>query len=115
MIQFYPDLSQRIDEMAEGDEDFRAELTQAIFEGLVELKAKYAEGLDKKDLVIIQQVRHKLKPTLSMFDLDLLSDSLQQGKEILETEGFSQKFNVHYRDFEVKINSAIEEVGKMVN
>lgn len=115
MIQFYPVLSQRIDEMAEGDEDFRAELTQAIFEGLVELKAKYAEGLDKKDLVIIQQVRHKLKPTLSMFDLDLLSDSLQKGKEILETEGFSQKFNEHYRDFEVKINSAIEEVGKMVN
>ncbi|GMQ23784.1 hypothetical protein Aoki45_04660 [Algoriphagus sp. oki45] len=114
MILFYPELSQRIEEMAEGDEDFRAELTKAIYDGLVELKAKYAEGLMKKDQVIIQQVRHKLKPTLAMFDLILLSDSLQQGKEILESEGFSQKFGVHYRDFEVKVSSAIEEVGKMV-
>ncbi|GMQ27367.1 hypothetical protein [Algoriphagus confluentis] len=115
MIQFYPELSQRIEEMAEGDKDFREELTKAILDGLVELKSKYAEGLIKKDQVIIQQVRHKLKPTLAMFDMFLLSDALQQGKEILEREGFSSKFNTHFRDFEVKVNSAIEEVTKLVS
>ena len=114
MTQFYTELPRRISEMAEGDEEFKSELTQAIFNGLLELKEKYAEGLKDQDLVKIQQIRHKVKPTLSMFDLDPLTNSLQEGKEILESEGFSSKFQTHFQDFFTKVEQAIVEVGHLV-
>ncbi|MDX5476863.1 MAG: hypothetical protein LPJ98_00285 [Cyclobacteriaceae bacterium] len=114
MTQIYTELPKRISEMAEGDEEFKSELTRAIFNGLLELKEVYAEGLKDRDLVKIQQIRHKLKPTLSMFDLDPLTKSLQEGKEILETEGFTSKFQVHFKDFFTKVEQAIAEVGDLV-
>lgn len=114
MTQIYAELPKRISEMAEGDEEFKSELTQAIFNGLLELKEKYAEGLKDQDEVKIQQIRHKVKPTLSMFDLDALTLSLQEGKEILESEGFSSKFENHFQDFFTKVEQAITEVGNLV-
>ncbi|WP_026951723.1 hypothetical protein [Algoriphagus mannitolivorans] len=114
MTQIYTELPKRISEMAEGDEEFRSELTQAIFNGLLELKEKYAEGLKDQDMVMIQQIRHKVKPTLLMFDLEPLTISLQEGKEILETEGFSSKFQDHFHDFFNKVEQAIAEVGTLV-
>ncbi|MDX5339123.1 MAG: hypothetical protein LPK25_08850 [Cyclobacteriaceae bacterium] len=114
MTQIYTELPKRISEMAEGDEEFKSELTQAIFTGLIELKEKYAEGLKDHDMVKIQQIRHKVKPTLSMFDLEPLSISLQEGKEILESEGFSSKFQHHFQDFFSKVEQAIAEVGNLV-
>lgn len=113
MTQIYTELPKRISEMAEGDEDFKSELTQAIFNGLLELKEKYAEGLKDRDQVKIQQIRHKVKPTLSMFELEPLSISLQEGKEILESEGFSSKFQNHFQDFFTKVEQAIVEVGSL--
>lgn len=114
MTQFYTELPQRIQEMAEGDEEFRIELTQAIYQGLLELKEKYSEGLQEHDMVKIQQIRHKVKPTLAMFDLDLLTDCLQRGKEILEAEGFDGDFKNHFEDFTKKVDQAILEVGSLV-
>lgn len=110
MSIFYPELNQRILEMAEGDNEFRLELTAAIHTGLLELKAKYAEGLHQKDEVIIQQIRHKVKPTIAMFEFDQLADSLLEGKTILESQGFGAAFEVHFHDFLKKIEVALEEV-----
>ena len=114
MTQFYADLPLRIQEMAEGDEEFRIELTQAIYQGLLELKEKYVEGLQEHDMVKIQQIRHKVKPTLAMFDLVLLTDCLQHGKEILEAEGFNADFKDHFQDFSSKVDQAILEVKTLV-
>jgi hypothetical protein len=113
MTHIYTALPQRVLEMAEGDEEFRMELTNAIFKGLIELKEKYTEGLLHQDLVKIQQIRHKLKPTLSMFELDPLTQSLQEGKEILDNFGFSEKFQNHFLDFTQKVEQAIKEVGTL--
>lgn len=115
MSSLYPDLSQRILEMSEGDDEFRVELTTAIYNGLVELATKYSEGLQNKDELKIQQIRHKLKPTLSMFEFDQLTDSLQEGKTILETEGFGVSFEMHFNDFLQKLKTAISEVENLQN
>ena len=60
MNQIYTELPSRINEMAEGDEEFKLELTNAIFNGLRELKEKYTEGILEHDVIKIQQIRHKL-------------------------------------------------------
>jgi hypothetical protein len=114
MTHIYTALPLRILEMAEGDEEFRIELTNAIFNGLNELKEKYTEGYLQKDLVKIQQIRHKVKPTLSMFELNPLTLTLQEGKDMLENEGFSESFRQHYQDFCQKVEQAIKEVGALI-
>lgn len=111
MEQIYPDLNQRIFDMSEGDEEFQKELTLAIYNGLVDLKEKYGEGSLEKDDLKIQQIRHKLKPTLSMFDLNHIVDELQVGKEIIESEGFDgDNFNAHYKNLQEKLDIAIKRV-----
>ncbi len=115
MSIYYPELNQRILEMADGDDEFRIELTSAVYNGLVELQNVYTEGRAEKNEVIIQQIRHKVKPTLAMFEFYQLSDSLQKGKMILESEGFGEAFEVHFQDFLDKIKVALMEVSLLKN
>ncbi len=115
MSDNFPELNQRILEMAEGDEEFRLELTSAIYQGLLELEVKYSEGFQNKDEVKIQQIRHKIKPTLAMFDFNLLTDSMQKGKAILESEGFGDSFESHYHEFIEQVKAAAKEVNRLNN
>lgn len=115
MSNFYPELNQRILEMSEGDDEFRIELTSAIYNGLVELQSKYGEGIEEQDEVKIQQIRHKIKPTLSMFEFDGLIDCLNEGKTILESQGFGEAAKSHYQDFLQKVKIAIAEVNRLKN
>lgn len=109
------ELNQRILEMSEGDDEFRLELTTAIFSGLQELKSNYTDGAVAHDELKIQQIRHKIKPTVAMFDFGQLADSLQQGKEILESEGFGIAFESHFTDFIQVVDGAIAEVERLRN
>ncbi|MCS5489434.1 hypothetical protein [Algoriphagus limi] len=113
MSLIYPELSQRIEEMSEGDEEFKKELTQAIFAGLKELKQFYSDGMVQRDLEVIQQIRHKVKPTLGMFEFEDLANSLQNGKEILESVGFGSEFQTHYESFIKQVDRAIDEVKRL--
>jgi hypothetical protein len=106
-----PDLNQRILKMAEGDDEFRVELIAAIYSGLQELKSIYAEGLAEKNEVKIQQIRHKVKPTLAMFGFDELAKVIQEGKEILESEGFGTAFEDHFQIFLSAIALTLKEVS----
>ncbi|MBN7810824.1 hypothetical protein J0A68_07650 [Algoriphagus sp. H41] len=115
MSNIYPELGQRILEMAEGDDEFRVELTSAIYTGLLELKARYSEGTADRDEEKIQQIRHKIKPTVTMFEFDQLADSLQKGKEILDSEGFGDSFDSHFQLFLLLVDSALMEVGRLKN
>jgi hypothetical protein len=115
MNKFYPELNQKILEMAEGDEEFRVELTYAIHQSLLELESKYMEGFLEKDELKIQQIRHKVKPTLAMFEFGQLAISIQEGKSILETEGFGESFRTHFDQFIVKVKRAIDEVSALNN
>lgn len=78
----------KVEEMAEGDMDFQSELLNAIYISIQDLKNKYLEGLSAQNEEIIQQARHKIKPTLSLFELKKLHAVLQEGKTIVSSNGF---------------------------
>lgn len=113
MMHSYPELNQRIQEISEGDEGFQTELTLAIYNGLLELRTKYCEGLEEKNEIIIQQIRHKLKPTLSMFEFSDLIEELQNGKEILESKGFGEEFILHFENLNLMLEVAVERVFQL--
>lgn len=110
----YPELHNRILDLAEGDEQFKEELTKAIHTGLLELQSKYAEGAEKLDATLIQQIRHKIKPTLAMFGFEDIAQSLQLGKEILDSRGFVPEFFTHYQELESQVKVAVKEVGELL-
>lgn len=114
MEQIYPELEERLLEMSEGDADFKMQLTVAIYQGLLELKEIYTEGSAEKDEDKIQQIRHKLKPTLSIFVLTPIINELQEGKEIIETEGFEGvAYESHYQRFQEILTIAIARVFEL--
>ncbi|SFT51848.1 hypothetical protein SAMN04489724_1115 [Algoriphagus locisalis] len=115
MEQIYPELNQLIFDMADGDKEFEKELTFAIHKGLVELKEVYAQGSLEKNEVKLQQIRHKLKPTLIMFELFQITDELQKGKDIIENEGFDGvAFSTHYESLLCKVEEAIKRVFELI-
>jgi chemotaxis protein histidine kinase CheA len=89
----------KIQMMTEGDTDFRAELIAAIYASLVELKKTYIEGVSMEDINMIQEVRHKLKPSMELFEINPLNEILSEGKEILEAKGFGYEFTAHFKKF----------------
>lgn len=100
----------RIDDMAEGDHEFKTELVFAIYSSLIELKEKYIEGANSKDEEIIQQIRHKIKPTLSMFDMEKLSTIVLSGKDLIAENGFNEDFSRHLDQFLNAVEETLEEV-----
>jgi translation elongation factor EF-G len=101
----------RIDEMAEGDAEFKAELVSALYKSLTELKEKYLEGAELKDIEILSQIRHKVKPALALFEIKRLDGIIQEGKEILTEKGFEQDFMEHLDSFLDAVQDAIDQVN----
>lgn len=100
----------RIEEMAEGDEDFKTELIFAIHSSLLDLKVTYLKGATLKDDDTIQMIRHKIKPTLSLFEIDKLTETINYGKAHIERYGFDQGFTAHIEEFLKDVNEALEEI-----
>lgn len=81
---------QKIEEMVEGDEEFRKQLLEAISLAIEELKYVYIEALENEDLEALRQARHKIKPTLSLFGLKRMTKVLYGGKKLIIEEGFQE-------------------------
>lgn len=111
MLNTPPINFERIDEMAEGDAEFKAELVSALFKTLIELREKYLEGSELKDNEIISQIRHKVKPALALFEISRLDRILQEGKEILSEKGFEQDFLEHLDVFLDAVQDAIDHMS----
>lgn len=105
----------KIDEMTEGDADFRAELVSAIFNSLVELRDTYIAGASLENEDTIQEIRHKVKPSLALFEINVLNELLNEGKEILEEEGFGSEFLKHLDKFLDAVQDAIDYVEPYVS
>ncbi len=110
MQQTPPVSFDKIEEMTEGDAEFKAELVSAIYFSLQELRDKYIEGAENQDQVIIQEIRHKVKPSLALFDMTLLSEIILDGKEIIEEQGFNEAFMVHFDKFLDAVQDSIDYV-----
>lgn len=107
------DLEQQILKIAEGDAEFAKQLTHAIKVGLEELYDNYKAGKLEQNEHTIQQARHKVKPTLMMFNFDQVLNCLNDGMNILESEGFGSKFERHFLEFEQLAQVEIQTVSNL--
>lgn len=99
--------------MAEGDTEFEKELLQAIYVSIQDLKAKYIEGLTTQNEEILQQARHKIKPTLSLFELRKLSALLVEGKTAVDSSGFTS-LNNHVGRFQEAADSLLSDLEEVI-
>ena len=79
----------KVEEMAEGDPDFKSELLQALYTSIQDLQTKYVAGLSSRSEEALQQARHKIKPTITLFQLKKIQSVLSEGKAIVSTKGFA--------------------------
>lgn len=79
----------KVEEMAEGDPDFKSELLQALYTSIQDLQTKYVAGLSSRSEEALQQARHKIKPTVTLFELKNIQLVLLEGKAILSDKGFA--------------------------
>ncbi|MBS9525766.1 hypothetical protein KIH41_02635 [Litoribacter ruber] len=98
-------------EMAEGDKEFENELLDAIITSVQDLKEKYSTGLVNADDEMIMQARHKIKPTLALFGLERLTEILEEGKVIIESQGFNASgIHPHKEEFMLATGELLEEL-----
>lgn len=103
----------RVEEVAEGDKEFQSQLLLAIQTSLEDLKSRYLEGLASKNETILQQARHKIKPTLSLFELKRLSAILRQGKT-LDLSINPDIVKAHREDFLAAIDDLLKELKGII-
>ena len=64
----------RVRELADGDEEFISALAAAFLEEVPEDAARLKKAVAEKDFYNTYQAAHKMKPTIDMFELGVLSD-----------------------------------------
>lgn len=110
MLKTPPINFDRIEEMTEGDAEFKAELLVAIYNSLHELKDKYLEGAEQQNDLTIQEIRHKVKPALALFEINAINDLVNEGKDIIAEKGFGEDFINHLDLFLDAVQDAIDFV-----
>src|SRR5690606_33458672 len=73
-------------------------LLHALYTSVQDLQIKYLEGLRSQDEEVLQQARHKIKHTVTLFQLKKIHSVLSEGKTIISTTGFAV-LDQHEREF----------------
>jgi hypothetical protein len=103
---------EKIEDMVEGDEDFRSQLLEAIIVAVKELQESYIKGIDSKKEEIIKQARHKIKPTLTLFGLRALATTLGEGKQLITKGGPDRDLRSHKAKFISVTNAVLEDIAE---
>lgn len=103
----------KVDEMTEGDAGFRAELLQALYTSIQDLQAKYVEGLSSRNEEALQQARHKIKPTVTLFQLKRIQSVLSEGKSIFSTKRFAT-LDQHETEFLKVTDDLLKELEEVM-
>lgn len=64
----------RVRELADNDEDFVKSLVEAFLEEVPEDAERMEKAVDKEDYEEAYQAAHKMKPTVDLFELGVLTD-----------------------------------------
>lgn len=67
----------RVRDLADGDDDFILALASAFLEEVPEDAARLKKAVAEKDFYNTYQAAHKMKPTIDMFELGVLSDLIE--------------------------------------
>ncbi|GGZ32671.1 hypothetical protein GCM10007049_27740 [Echinicola pacifica] len=100
----------KVHEMAEGDQEFEVELLEAIASSVQELKERYAEAITNRDEKMMHQARHKVRPTVTIFELRKLSKVLENGRQLIETDASDMAFEEHRKEFIQVSNDLLSEI-----
>lgn len=95
--------------MAENDTDFLQILTHQSIIGLEELKSKYQSGMETQDIMKLRSIIHKVKPTLTLLDADILMAHLEEAKQILGEDNLDTGKIIANMSI---VNQIIEEIIK---
>jgi hypothetical protein len=77
-------------ELADGDTDFLADLYQEIINQFVEARDGYTEALPTADVETLRRIAHKVSPNLQSLDIDGIPQIFSEVKERLNNgESFS--------------------------
>jgi HPt (histidine-containing phosphotransfer) domain-containing protein len=64
----------RVRELADGDEEFVIALASAFLDEVPEDAARLKKAVAEQDFYTIYQAAHKMKPTIDLFELGVLSE-----------------------------------------
>lgn len=67
----------RVRELADGDEDFVLALASAFIEEVPEDAERLKKAVAENDFYTTYQAAHKMKPTIDLFELGVLSDLIE--------------------------------------
>ncbi len=67
----------RIRELADGDEDFIVAIASAFLEEVPEDAERLKKAVKENDFYTTYQAAHKMKPTIDLFELGVLSELIQ--------------------------------------
>ena len=67
----------RVKELADGDTDFIMAIAQAFLEEVPEDAARLKKAVAEHDYYNTYQAAHKMKPTIDLFELGVLSDLIE--------------------------------------
>ena len=87
----------RVRELADGDEDFVMALVSAFLEEVPEDAARLKKAVAENDFYTTYQAAHKMKPTVDLFELGVLSDLIEVqdwGKFEKKGEDISDKLDI---------------------
>jgi len=71
------------------------------------------EGLSSQNAEALQQARHKIKPTITLFQLKKIQLVLSEGKTIIATNGFAA-LDQHEREFTKVTDDLLKELEREI-
>ena len=96
----------RVRELAENDEDFVVTLAQAFLEEVPADARLLKSAVISKDYLAVYQSAHKMKPTIDLFELDVLDD-------LIEVQDWG-KFEQKYKDITEKLDIVLKAVESTI-
>lgn len=94
----------RVRELADGDEEFILALASAFIEEVPEDAARLKKAVEEKDYYTTYQAAHKMKPTVDLFELGVLSELI----EVQDWGKFENKDNANVSDQLQLVLEAVE-------
>ncbi len=101
----------RVRELADGDEEFVNALAAAFLEEVPEDAARLKKAVAEKDYYTTYQAAHKMKPTVDLFELGILSD-LVEVQDWGKFEKGNQDVSSELNKVLVAVEKATEEIKK---
>ncbi|MEZ4793169.1 MAG: Hpt domain-containing protein [Gelidibacter sp.] len=100
----------RVRELADGDDDFVMALASAFLEEVPEDAARLKKAVAEKDYYTTYQAAHKMKPTIDLFELGVLSDLI----EVQDWGKFENQGNLDVSDQLKVVLSAVEKATEEI-